>query len=88
MIWNFPRVKFCNNGAIIKQISHLRSEVDEAIAAAMTPDIEHTAMELMDVLHSAETALRIMAEFHGVNLHKVRRDCELKNHERGYYDQN
>ena len=86
MIFNFPRVKFVDNGAIVNQIAHLRSEVNESHEAALTPDIHHTAMELMDTLHSAETALRIMEEFHGVNLSQIRCEVERKNTLRGYYD--
>ena len=86
MRYNFPRVKFVSNNAIIKQLEHLQSEVNEVLEAAMTPDIEHLAEELMDVLHSAETALRVLEEFHGVNLCRVRCLVERKNFERFYYD--
>lgn len=86
MIFNFPRTKFVNSGAIIKQINHMESEAKESLEAAFTPNIDHTAEEIMDTLHSCESALRIMEEFHGVNLSKVRRDVETKNALRGYYD--
>lgn len=86
MIFNFPRVRFVDSNAIIKQISHIDSEVHEAVDAAMTPNINDLAGELMDVLHSAESALRIMEEFHGVNLAQVRCETERKNTLRGYYD--
>lgn len=84
--FNFGRVKFVDNNAIINQIDHISSEVKEAFESATTPDKHHTALELMDVLHSAETALRIMAEFHGINLNEIRKDCAAKNKVRGYYD--
>lgn len=62
------------------------SEVKESREAAMTPDTYHTAMEIMDALHSCESALRIMEEVHGINLSMIRCDVERKNALRGYYD--
>ena len=85
MIFNFPRTRFVDGGGIINQIDHVYTEITEALEAALTPDNEHTAEELMDVIHSAETALRIMQEKHGVNLNEVRRNVERKNFDRNYY---
>lgn len=83
--FNFDRVKFVDNNAIINQIKHIESEVREAIDSAHTPNNQHTALELMDVIHSAETALRILTECHGINLNEIRKECAAKNKVRGYY---
>ena len=84
-VFNFPRIKFVDENGIIKQLSHIRSEVDEIEASAYTPDIQHTALEAMDCLHSAESLLRILAEKHGIDLAAIRAAVEEKNRVRGYY---
>jgi len=58
----FPRAKFVDDNSIEDQIKHLGSEIDEARAAYATPYIMRLAEELFDVIHSAETALRILSE--------------------------
>lgn len=83
--FNFDRTKFVGLNAIINQIAHISAEVDESLEAAMTTDLFHLAEELMDVLHSAESALRIMKEFHNINLNEVRQAVKSKNKARGYY---
>lgn len=83
--FNFDRTKFVGLNAIINQIAHISTEVDESVEASMTADNLHLAEELMDVLHSTESALRIMKEFHGINLNEVRSAVKSKNRERGYY---
>lgn len=86
MIFNFPRVKFVDTNGICGQLLHLSSEAKEAIESSLTPHIYETALETMDALHSAESALRILQEKHGINLNELRRDVERKNFLRGYYD--
>lgn len=84
--YNFDRVKFVDHGGIINQIKHIQSEVNELLEAAMTPDIKHTMVELMDVLHSGESLVRIMVEVHGQNPNEALESVKLKNKERGYYE--
>ena len=58
----FPATRFVKNG-LFGQIAHLESEVYEVTKAYFTPGgINHLAEELCDVVHSAETGLRIMAD--------------------------
>lgn len=42
-------------------------------------------MELMDVIHAAETALRF--DFSNDEVEQMRKDVESKNRDRGYYDE-
>lgn len=86
MTFIFPRIKFVESNGIATQILHIGKEYQEAYDASFTPDIQHTAEEVMDCLHACETALRILNEKYGINLHKLRRDVERKNFDRGYYD--
>ena len=85
MTFNFPRVHFVSTNILWQQVDHLRGEVQEVDDALQQADLSAVAMELMDVIHSAETALRILQERFRINLHETRRDVERKNMERGYY---
>jgi hypothetical protein len=85
MILNFPRTQYVDINGIVGQCDHILSEANEALDSALAPDINHTAMEVMDALHSCETALRILQEKHGINLNEVERAVLAKNKARGYY---
>lgn len=85
MIFNFPRTKFVDENDLPAQVLHMGSEQVEIEEVMLTPDIEHTAEELMDKYHSCETGLRILQEKHGINLSELRRNVERKNVVRGYY---
>jgi len=63
----------------------MSTEQEEIEQVVLTPDIGHTAEEVMDKLHSCETALRILQEKYGINLSKLRCEVERKNAVRGYY---
>jgi hypothetical protein len=58
----FPRAKFVGTNKIEDQLQHLISEVIEVRSAYYLPDMAHLASELCDVVHSAETFLRLLAE--------------------------
>jgi hypothetical protein len=85
MIFNFPRTRFVDENGIVCQVLHMASEQKEIEEVMLTPDLSHTAEEIMDKFHSCETALRILQEKYGVNLSRLRRDVEQKNALRGYY---
>lgn len=86
MHFNFPATKYTRQNGIATQSEHILSEALEIKCSVLTPDIRHTAEEVMDCLHSCETALRILQEKHNINLCLIRRDVEYKNLMRGYYD--
>ena len=85
MNFNFPRTRFVDENGITSQVLHMGSEQAEIEQSVFTPDIEHTAEEVMDKLHSCETALRILQEKYGINLNDLRRRVERKNQVRNYY---
>lgn len=84
--FNFPRTRFVDSNGIAGQLHHTGSEYMEAIEALGLPDIYHTAEEMMDVCCSNETSLRILVEKYGVDLDELRRNVEVKNRVRGYFD--
>lgn len=88
MNFQFPRAKFVDENGIAKQVTHMNSEQKEIEESVNTPDIFHTAVEVMDKFHSCETGLRILAEKYGIDLDDVRDHVEVKNRERGYYSVN
>lgn len=68
-----------------KQLQHVKSEVDEAIEAYYEEKSPWTiATELMDVIHAAETALRLL-EAEGMDLDAIKRGVVEKNQRRFYY---
>lgn len=85
MLYNFPRARFVDENEIYKQLQHIRSEVQEAEREVDQPNIYLIAGEVMDIYHSAETALRILEEKHGVNIRDLMFKVADKNHQRGYY---
>ena len=83
---------FTNN----EQAIHIIGEAEEAMSAQNYVDYgsgsgdreaDRTAygMELMDVIHAAETALRM--EFDDDEVAELRDAVEAKNRKRGYYDE-
>ncbi len=85
MNFSFPRTKFVDENGLVAQVLHMGTEQEEIEKVMLTPDIQHTAEELMDKYHSCETGLRILEEKYGINLSELRRNVERKNVVRGYY---
>ena len=83
----FPRSKFTTTNSLNQQIKHIQSELDEVEEGYYHPPVsfEAVAMELWDVIHSAETGLRILAEKNNVNVLALRDAVIEKNRARGYY---
>ena len=68
-----------------KQLQHVKEEAYEAIEAYLNEESEWTlATELMDVIHAAETALRLLG-MHESMLNGVKTNVIVKNENRGYY---
>lgn len=85
MNYHFPRVKFAGLNELGEQLKHVCSEANEAEIAYQHADINHLALELCDVIHSAETAMRILEENYGVDVEKAKDSVRKKNEARGYY---
>ena len=82
--WQFPpiaeRPKF-----LCRQLYHVVSEAREAESAEFQGEgNERIAEELMDAIHAAETALR-MLPFDASQLDEIKRGVIEKNDRRGYY---
>lgn len=84
-MFHFPRTKFVDENGAFKQLQHLSSEVDELVAAFHTPDVVHTLKEAFDVIHSAETFIRIFSDHYDVDLEEIKASVIDGNRSRGYY---
>lgn len=84
-IYLFPRTKFVDENSVEAQLIHVESEQAEVWEAYKDGDMERTAEEALDLIHSAETLLGILAEKHGVDVAAVALYVEEKNQKRGYY---
>lgn len=85
LLYNFPRTIFVDGNGIYGQVSHINTEAVEAAAELGNPDINFVAMEIIDCLHSCETALRILEEKYKVDIKALMFDVYQKNEKRGYY---
>jgi len=83
--FRFPRTKFVDEKGIVGQTYHIESELEEVWDAETLPDMQRIAEEIVDLSHSVETLLRILAEKHGVDLEAVCAAVIEKNKARGYY---
>lgn len=84
-MFTFPAARFVSN-SLFAQITHLESEMNEVTEAYYTPGgIKHLAEELCDLIHSSETALRILADRYDIDVLVAMADVIEKNRRRGYY---
>lgn len=88
--YRFPAMARLDTWTREGQVDKILAEVDEVMAEQLRLDFKSDAerrvaygMELLDVIHAAETALRMEFTDHEVD---VLRGCvERKNRKRGYY---
>lgn len=81
--WQFPPI--AEQPKIYQQLAHVRAEAREAEKAEFYNEgNERIAEELMDVIHAAETALRLLP-FDELELDRIKRGVVEKNDRRGYY---
>ena len=85
MLYHFPRTRFVDENSIYDQVRHIMQETAEAEQEFDNPSCHLLAQEIMDIYHSAETALRILKEKHGVDIHELMMAVYEKNNKRGYY---
>lgn len=85
MLFNFPATTFTKTSHIFAQVAHIQTEADEAFRELATNDIDALSMEIMDCMHSCETALRILEARYGVDVKEIMIKVYNKNCERGYY---
>lgn len=84
--YRFPAMAKLNEWDNADQIIKIEEEVEEARKAYFAVDNEIPyGVELMNIIHSAETALRMnFSEEEVAHLHKL---AVEKNRKRGYYDE-
>ena len=98
-MFQFPRTKFVDENTFKQQLRHLKSEVREVKKAKTRRD---KIGELWDVIHSAETAIRMLMNEEQESMDKAcgtpindwgysvakaeKEHVEQKNRECGYYD--
>jgi len=84
MNFMFPKTKFADENTLEEQLKHLESELEEVKKAGTYYDMTE---ELFDLIHSAETALRIIRKDPDLNkaMDFIKEEVIMKNIERGYY---
>ena len=87
MQMNFPRTVFVSTIGLDKQVSHVCSEAIEVYEESIRSPVDYHAMaeELSDLIHSAETCLRILAEREDIPIDHIARSVVTKNRRRRYY---
>lgn len=85
-MYRFPRYQHVPD-YFDEQLAKITGEMDEVWEAwhdaTVVHDYDHLAVELFDVIHSCETALRMLEG--ATNVEQAYFDCIQKNKERGYY---
>ena len=96
--YQFPRMRGSNDYSMERFTAQMLKVWEEASEASEAATVEDTAMELFDVIHAAETALRMLS--HSQYAEEYAEDTEgggdallatayerviAKNAERGYY---
>jgi len=89
MEYRFPKACFVNTNHLIEQIHHLRSELieieEEYDKSEMSLDSCALAIEVLDLLHSCETTLRILELDFCIDIDDMFDHVVAKNKARGYY---
>lgn len=88
-MFTFPAIaKSKRENDMLSQIAHIQQEVDEANAEAEAMGNGKTKLcvELFDIVHAAETALRMVYEETPGTVLGAYFMCKSKNESRGYYD--
>lgn len=82
--YQFPKIS--NPDGLMSQLVKIETEVNEAVDASANGEGDlRIAEELMDVIHAAETALRMLG-FQPFVINAVKAGVIAKNDARGYYD--
>lgn len=97
-VWGylFPRDTAHSDESTVEVMKHLAGEVVEAAVeySRIKPidqvvdvaNAQWVAMELLDVIHVAESALRRLEDAYGVDMERAYHNVIRKNRRRGYYD--
>jgi hypothetical protein len=80
----FPRLRFVDDNALMRQINKIESGVMEAKGAFLLPGYDLLADELLDTMQACATALMILGGHRGIDLHAAITANREKNRARGY----
>lgn len=83
-MWQYQFPPYVGGNDLASQIDKIASEVEEVRDAMKENYMQAVIVELMDIVHAAETALRQL-ELQSYTLHAAKRDVIRKNLNRGYY---
>lgn len=85
--FNFPahKITYLEEPNVYAQLLSVMSEVDEAKKATFSSDKWEITLEILDIIHAAESALR-MLEVEEKTIDVARLAVIQKNKESGYYD--
>jgi len=83
--WHFPPTRFVHDATVLEQCLHVLEEAMESLKAVVNEPMDRAAEELWDVVHSGETALRILQRI-GVDIYQGKKFVLAKNDKRGYYE--
>lgn len=87
MWWRFPKTIFTDSNNPEQQLDHIRSEHKEMWMAYMDGETGQLCEEIFDLIHSCETALRIIKrEFPAIDLPSAMQAVIEKNKTRRYYE--
>lgn len=83
----FPRTIFTKN-TIQQQMPVIAGELREVYSEFMEPKVDYdkVAVEILDIIHAAETALEILREQKGIDVEAAQREVIRKNEARFYYE--
>jgi NTP pyrophosphatase (non-canonical NTP hydrolase) len=86
----FPKTRFVEENTIEAQLENVGTEFQEVVEEVYPhlragKNYDAIAEELWDLVQSAETALRILDEQHGVDIAHIRQFVYEKNRARNYY---
>lgn len=84
-MYHFPRTKHVDTASPYEQLQHIKSEMAELERAYLHEPKDRVAEEALDLIHSAETFLRILQERQGIDIESIQRRVIDKNRQRGYY---
>ena len=82
-IYRFPAIKNYNAFTNTEQLKYIEGELREAYSANYDKERQAYGMELLDVIHATETALRM--EFSEQEVEELAAKVREKNAKRGYY---
>lgn len=83
-VYRFPAIANIDVFDTLEQLKHIERELREAYEANYDRERQNYGMELLDIIHATETALRM--EFSDQEVDELRAKVIEKNARRGYYN--